>query len=187
MAGIDRPGNRPGLPLKRSESRRKLLKTLATGAGAVAGVNILPKKWTTPIVDTLEVPLHAQGTTTPTMTASLVFEGVTYGPGVHNLQVPPLTDNASINSIQAALDPSVFGQNVHMDLVPIGALNDAVLSDIGLGDQNALTGDTGIASFFSALYITTADSRVGDAVGGFTATFSSSGVPNVVITLTFFD
>lgn len=57
---------RPKAPDEREDSsgtapsgRRKLLKALL-GAGAVAtGSNLLPDKWTKPIIDTVILPAHA--------------------------------------------------------------------------------------------------------------------------------
>lgn len=53
-------------------------------------------------------------------------------------------------------------------------------------DQNALTIAGGLATFTAdAEYDYTSDGPNGDALNGFTATFSSSGVPNCVIRVGF--
>jgi len=41
--------------------RRRLLMTLATAGGAAAALKVLPKQWTKPVVDMVELPVHAQG------------------------------------------------------------------------------------------------------------------------------
>ena len=41
-------------------SRRQLLKALAAGSAAITAVQVLPSEWTKPLVDAVEVPLHAQ-------------------------------------------------------------------------------------------------------------------------------
>ncbi len=47
-------------PEVRNKSRRRLLKSLAAGSGAVGTAALLPEKWTKPVVDAVVVPLHAQ-------------------------------------------------------------------------------------------------------------------------------
>ncbi len=47
---------------KSNDSRRKLLKSIATGSGAVVAVKSLPESWGKPIVDTVLLPAHAQAT-----------------------------------------------------------------------------------------------------------------------------
>ena len=50
-----RVGNAPASPL-----RRKTIKTLAYGVGALAGSTVLPDKWVTPIIQGIALPAHAQ-------------------------------------------------------------------------------------------------------------------------------
>jgi hypothetical protein len=45
---------------KSSESRRKLLKSIAAGSGAVIAGKSLPESWSRPIVDSVMLPAHAQ-------------------------------------------------------------------------------------------------------------------------------
>jgi hypothetical protein len=45
---------------KSSESRRKLLKSIAAGSGAVIAGKSLPEQWSRPIVDVALLPAHAQ-------------------------------------------------------------------------------------------------------------------------------
>ncbi len=42
-------------------SRRHLLRAATIASGAVAAATALPKRWTRPVVEHVEVPLHAQG------------------------------------------------------------------------------------------------------------------------------
>ncbi len=49
--------------------RRRILKALATGTGAVATVKLAPEKWTKPVVDSVLLPAHAQTTVVPTTAA----------------------------------------------------------------------------------------------------------------------
>ncbi len=52
---------------KTNHARRKLLKQMAIGSGAITGFYLLPKKWTTPIIDSIIIPAHAQ-TSNPEVT-----------------------------------------------------------------------------------------------------------------------
>ena len=45
---------------KSNESRRKLLKTIAAGSGAVIAGKSLPENWSRPVVDSVMLPAHAQ-------------------------------------------------------------------------------------------------------------------------------
>ena len=48
-----------------SENRRKLLKSIAAGGGAIVAGKSLPDKWTAPVVDTVLLPAHAQTSPAP--------------------------------------------------------------------------------------------------------------------------
>ena len=43
-----------------NKSRRKLLKSIAIGSGAVITGKSLPEKWARPVVDSVLLPAHAQ-------------------------------------------------------------------------------------------------------------------------------
>jgi hypothetical protein len=45
---------------KSNESRRKLLKSIAVGSGAIMSGKSLPENWTRPVVNTVMLPAHAQ-------------------------------------------------------------------------------------------------------------------------------
>ena len=171
---------------KRSKARRKLLQTLAAGAGAGAATAVVPKQWIKPIVDGIEVPVHAVGTTDSSMTCSLVYEGVTRGPGIYSISTSGIDTATDIDSLTATRSPAASGISVHLDVVPAGADNDATVQGPAQADQNALTNGSGVATFADATYDQDLDEVGGDGNGGFTATFSSTGVPNCVITINFF-
>ena len=42
------------------KSRRKLLKSIAAGTGAIAAGKSLPESWTRPVVDSVILPVHAR-------------------------------------------------------------------------------------------------------------------------------
>jgi hypothetical protein len=50
---------------KSSDSRRKLLKSIAAGSGAIVAGKSLPESWKRPVVDSVILPAHAQ--TSPAM------------------------------------------------------------------------------------------------------------------------
>jgi len=45
---------------KSNESRRKLLKSIAAGSGAIVAGKSLPESWSRPVVDSVMLPAHAQ-------------------------------------------------------------------------------------------------------------------------------
>ncbi len=45
---------------KSNDSRRKLLKSIAVGSGAVVAGKSLPESWTKPVIDTVMLPAHAE-------------------------------------------------------------------------------------------------------------------------------
>ncbi len=45
---------------KSNGSRRKLLKSIATGSGAIVAGKSLPESWSNPVVDSIVLPAHAQ-------------------------------------------------------------------------------------------------------------------------------
>ena len=47
---------------EKHNSRRKLLKTIAAGSGAVAAGNTLPESWSRRLVDSVLLPTHAEAT-----------------------------------------------------------------------------------------------------------------------------
>ena len=53
-------------------ARRKVLKTIAAGGGAVALGKSLPEQWSKPVVDSVLVPAHAQATPGPQRSVVLV-------------------------------------------------------------------------------------------------------------------
>ena len=49
----------------KNKARRKLLRNLAAGGGVMATGALLPKEWTTPIVEFVDLPAHAQVSPAP--------------------------------------------------------------------------------------------------------------------------
>jgi len=49
------------------QSRRKLLKSIAAGSGAIVAGKSLPESWSRPVVDSVMLPVHAQTSCSPTV------------------------------------------------------------------------------------------------------------------------
>ncbi|MCP3999369.1 MAG: hypothetical protein GY727_00440 [Gammaproteobacteria bacterium] len=47
---------------KSNDSRRKLLKSIAAGSGAVVAGKSLPESWSKPVIDSVVLPVHAETT-----------------------------------------------------------------------------------------------------------------------------
>ena len=62
---------------KSSDSRRKLLKSIAAGSGAIVAGKSLPESWSRPVVDSVMLPTHAQ--TSPTPPTCCLTDGVYCG------------------------------------------------------------------------------------------------------------
>lgn len=58
---------------KSSESRRKLLKSIAAGSGAIVAGKSLPDSWSRPVVDSVMLPAHAQTSACTTINVTLAF------------------------------------------------------------------------------------------------------------------
>ena len=72
--------------MSNNQSRRKLLKSIAAGSGAVVAGKSLPESWSKPVIDTVVLPSHASttddtdsgapgNTTTTTTTAPCIIAG----------------------------------------------------------------------------------------------------------------
>jgi len=63
---------------EQNENRRKLLKSIAAGSGAIIAGKSLPESWSKPVVDSVMLPAHAQTSPspcTPCLVAALYGEG----------------------------------------------------------------------------------------------------------------
>ena len=83
---------------KSSESRRKLLKSIAAGSGAIVAGKNLPDNWARPVVDSVMLPAHAQTSNEP---AAFVSSGGTLPPRVS------VDSNSLFADITEALVPEV--------------------------------------------------------------------------------
>ena len=82
---------------KSSESRRKLLKTIAAGSGAIVAGKSLPESWSRPVVDSVMLPAHAQ--TSPPAPSSGPFAGGA------TTQLPALESDSLFSQVTDSLVP----------------------------------------------------------------------------------
>lgn len=80
---------------KSNDSRRKLLKIIAAGGGAVVAGKSLPENWARPVVDSVMLPAHAQTSTLCSIPAGCyVFES---DPG--SISFPGGTEGSTISPV----------------------------------------------------------------------------------------
>ena len=96
------------------KSRRKLLKSIAAGSGAVVAGKSLPESWTRPVVDSVMLPAHAQ-------TSLLTF----FGPaneigGNYESGDKPLLANAMETMVPDAQAGGNFEQNGTLCIIDNG-------------------------------------------------------------------
>lgn len=102
------------------KSRRKLLKSIASGTGAIVAGKSLPETWSRPIVDSVMLPAHAE--TSPTETTEPAPLG----------EEPPVTPRFSFTCQITLVEENTFSSTpddwrIGFEYTPIdnsGALND---------------------------------------------------------------
>ncbi len=62
---------------KSNDNRRKLLKSIAAGSGAVVAGKSLPESWSKPVIDSVVLPVHAETTNETTSAPSVSCPGGT--------------------------------------------------------------------------------------------------------------
>ena len=99
-------------------SRRKVLKTLATG-GTLAGALALTGKWSRPVVDTVILPAHAQATNATTGTPPVTTTSGACSPRLdsayYTVSWDPQTHTVSSVTVFGTVTPAVPGANIVMD------------------------------------------------------------------------
>ena len=88
---------------KSQESRRKLLKSIAAGSGAIVAGKSLPENWKRPVVDSVILPAHAQ-TSPPTSPPTCTLPQ-TIPPQTANCATPA---TANFYTIRSANSPCEF-------------------------------------------------------------------------------
>jgi hypothetical protein len=65
----------PGLNPQMGAGRRRLLTTLVAAGGTMAALKVLPREWAKPVVEMIELPVHAQGSVEMLLLSNLRFVG----------------------------------------------------------------------------------------------------------------
>jgi len=108
---------------KSSESRRKLLKSIAAGSGAVIAGKSLPESWSRPVVDSVMLPAHAQ--TSPgydgNYTDALNLGSLDLG----NTMLAALVSDAHANGVSDSLCAEVKGTSFRFGFL-LGPLGDPI-------------------------------------------------------------
>jgi hypothetical protein len=155
-------------PLESSETslgRRKLLKALATGGGAIVATTTLPGQWVKPLIEIGLLPAHAQASS-PAVVApfSIIPEADPLG--------GPITTcpEATITIISATLSPAPpAGQTVTFTIGDIVPNNPAFPPTFSQTTGTATTDAAGVAIFNTPVTVS------GDTGDTFVITFSSPG------------
>jgi len=97
-----------------SPSRRKAVKTLAAGAGALAAYHTLPVNWSTPIIEQVFLPAHAQTSgecaSEYTVSCSIVDNGIETVPGTGGAG----TGYNWLYDVTGSVSPPVAGLEVYI-------------------------------------------------------------------------
>jgi len=91
------------------ESRRKILKSIAAGSGAIVAGKTLPENWARPVVDSVILPSHAQ-TSCPglvnSVPSSLTVQSLVGAPGIDPDGIEILFDGCTSLTMSGLDDPS---------------------------------------------------------------------------------
>lgn len=116
------------------EERRKLLKTLVASGAAVGAAAALPDAWKKPIVNAIEVPLHAQSSVPPSFINSISFAySMNTGGGAISGTVTPGT-TPIVHLTNLALPGSSF------DIVPTMTVNSGTTGTFTLAVNEVIAG-----------------------------------------------
>ena len=96
---------------KSSESRRKLLKSIAAGSGAIVAGKSLPESWSRPVVDSVMLPAHAQTSTATSNYFGGVVE-VGQGPVFNNVMLATLAGSLINDAHANGANGTVCGANM---------------------------------------------------------------------------
>lgn len=100
---------------KSREGRRKLLKSIAAGSGAIVAGKSLPESWSRPVVNSVLLPAHAV-TSCPVLVnatpSSLTVQAISGAPGTDLDGIEILFDGCSVLTMVAGDDPGPSGDSL---------------------------------------------------------------------------
>lgn len=167
-----RPQNLP-----ESQARRKTMKKLAIGAGALAGYSMLPEKWTRPVIEGIVLPAHAQTSANLVLCPELTL----------TLLSGTQTSATVTVQVKGCVTPPTGGANVQ--LVVLGSqdiiIGTSTAERGGQQEDNLLTqaltaaGDLLVSKAMAAECSEIVGSAVTDAQGNFSADFEIPCGPGI--------
>ena len=128
---------------KSSESRRKLLKSIAAGSGAIVAGKSLPENWKKPVVDSVLLPAHAQ--TSP-------------GRSFFSVDFPRVQTTLCLSAVEgsASLTGNIGGAAITIPNIPVPG---SISGDVS-GTNYTITGTSQLLSVPYALYAKTSGSSI---------------------------
>jgi hypothetical protein len=148
------------------KSRRKLLKSIAAGSGAIVAGKSLPESWTKPVVDSVILPVHAE-TSPPVGEATTYSESLTQNT-TFNAAGGPLTFNFDVTGFTptgpGTISVEVFGdfgnyaaENV---TVQVDGTDIIVLFDVLISGPDCIIQTDSLTIDFISLQAAAADNNV---------------------------
>ena len=88
-------------------TRRNLLRALTIAGGAVAATQVLPKRWIRPVVDSVEIPVHAQASGSFTLGFSSPTSGATLPAGAYSFTVTTTPPTSGVTIGMTTTHPTI--------------------------------------------------------------------------------
>ncbi len=127
------------------EERRKLLKAMITTGAAVGAAATLPDAWKKPIVNAIEVPLHAQSSVPPSFINTISFAYTmtpSSGSPITGTLTPGTTPIVHVTSLALAGSDFNFVPTVTVNSGTTGTFNLQVNEVTGGGDATSFSPST---------------------------------------------
>ena len=122
---------------KSSEKRRKLLKSIAAGSGAIVAGKSLPDSWSKPVVDSVILPAHAQTSPAPPDSPAPPTSGLT---GIFITSEQITADSSAGGTVDLAI--AVCSDIVNNVAAVTGVVGSVQVNETGI----AVPGTTSISS-----------------------------------------